>query len=157
MADGLRTIAVLLVPGRRTAVQSLEQLGSLIEQARAKHVGEQVMEPVPPPSVVEWHEEEIATLEILERGCTAVLPEDGVAQGAGQARQDRGAEEEASNRLRLALQHLFHQVVDDVAIVAGESGDEAGWIRSALDRQRGQLECGDPALGPGFERRHIRS
>ena len=60
-------------------------------------------------------------------------------------------------RFGLALQDLLDQVVDDEAVVAGESGDEAGDVVTSLHRQRGQLERGDPAFGPALQRRDVRA
>ena len=68
----------------------------------------------------------------------------------------RSRTEVCSRKLRtvlgLALQDLLDQVVDDVAVVAGEAGDEAGDVVAALHRQRRQLERGDPALGAPLQR-----
>ena len=55
----------------------------------------------------------------------------------------------------LAAQDLLDEVVDDVAVVAGEGRDERGRVGSALQRQRGELERRDPALGPPLERRDV--
>ena len=52
---------------------------------------------------------------------------------------------------RLTLQHLPDQVVDDVAVVAGEAGDEAGNVVSSLHRERRQLERGDPSFGASLQ------
>ena len=52
---------------------------------------------------------------------------------------------------RLALQDLFDQVVDDVAVVTGETLDELPDVVAALHRERRQLERGDPAFGPACE------
>ena len=52
----------------------------------------------------------------------------------------------------LTLQHLLDQVVDDVAVVAGEAGDEAGDVVAPLHRERRQLQRGDPALGAPLQR-----
>ena len=52
----------------------------------------------------------------------------------------------------LTLQDLFHQVVDDVAVVTGEARDEARDVVAALHRERRQLERGDPALGAPLQR-----
>ena len=52
---------------------------------------------------------------------------------------------------RLTLQDLPDQVVDDVAVVAGEAGDEAGDVGSSLHRQRRQLERGDPSFGASLQ------
>ena len=69
--------------------------------------------------------------------------------------QDRRAEQEVLHLLRLALHHLLDEVVDDVAVVPGEAGDEVRGVVAALHRQRGQLERGDPALGASLERRDV--
>ena len=61
--------------------------------------------------------------------------------------EDRRLQQEAAHVLRLTLQHLLDQVVDDVAVVPGEAGDEGGDVVPALHRQRRQLERGDPPLG----------
>ena len=53
---------------------------------------------------------------------------------------------------RLTLQDLFDQVVDDVAVVPGEAGDEAGDVVSALHRERRQLDRRDPPFGPPLQR-----
>jgi hypothetical protein len=45
------------------------------------------------------------------------------------------------------VQDLLDEVVDDVAVVPGEAGDEAGGIVASLDRERRQLERSDPAFG----------
>jgi len=42
----------------------------------------------------------------------------------------------------LALPDLLDEVVDDVPVVAGESGDEARDVVLSLHRQRRQLQCG---------------
>ena len=42
-----------------------------------------------------------------------------------QSAQDRGVQQEGANVVGLTLQHLLGQVVDDVAVVPGESRDEA--------------------------------
>ena len=52
----------------------------------------------------------------------------------------------------LALQDLLDEVVDDVAVVAGEARDEPGDVVAALHRQRRELERGDPAFGAPLER-----
>ena len=55
----------------------------------------------------------------------------------------------------LTVQDLVGQVVDDVPVVAGKSGDEVGDVVTALDRERGQLQGGDPALRPPLQRDDI--
>ena len=77
---------------------------------------------------------------------------DGVAQRAGEPFEDRGLEQEVADVGGLAGEHLLGEVVDDVAVVAGETGDERAGVLAALHRQRGQLQRGDPAFGACLER-----
>ena len=56
---------------------------------------------------------------------------------------------------RLARQHLLDQVVHDVAVVAGERGDERADVGTSLHGQRGQLQRGDPPLGARLQRRDV--
>ena len=61
-------------------------------------------------------------------------------------------EQEGAHLLGLAGEDLLDEIVDDVPVVAGEAGDEAGDVVAALHRQRRQLQCGDPALGARLQR-----
>ena len=60
-------------------------------------------------------------------------------------------EQEVPDRVGLAAEHLLHEVVDDVAVVPGEAGDEAGGVVAPLEREGGQLERGDPPLGAALQ------
>ena len=71
------------------------QLGLLVEQARLEHVGEQVVVAIPPSPVVERDEEQVPSIERLQRRLATVLAGDGIAQRAIHARQDRGLQQEA--------------------------------------------------------------
>ena len=63
----------------------------------------------------------------------------------------RRLEQEAPHLGALAVEHLPDEVVEDEAVVAGELGDEAGDVLSALHRERRELQRGDPSLGASFE------
>ena len=67
----------------------------------------------------------------------------------------RGPEEEVADVLGLAVHDLLDEVVHDVPVVPGEPGDEPGGVVAALQRQRGQLQRGHPALGPALQRGHV--
>ena len=69
-------------------------LGLLVEQARAQHVGEEVVVAVPPAAVVERDQEQVAALQRLQHGLAAVLAGDGIAQRAAQPVQDGGLQQE---------------------------------------------------------------
>ena len=60
-----------------------------------------------------------------------------------------------SDVLGLPVEDLVDEVVDDVPVVAGEPGDERGRVVAAPQRERGELQRGDPALGAGLERGHV--
>ena len=81
---------------------------------------------------------------------------DGIAQRTAQPVQDRGLQQEVLDRVGLPLQHLLDQVVDDVPVVSGEAGDEAGDVVPALHRERRQLERRDPALGAPLQGGDVR-
>ena len=50
-------------------------------------------------------------------------------------------------RIRLLVEHLPDQVVDDPAIASRESGDQLIWIATVAQRQRRQIQPRGPALG----------
>ena len=124
----------------------------LAQQARPQDIREQVVVSVPLATCVEWDHEEIPAIEDLERGLTAILSRDRIAQGTGQPVEDGGPQQEPAHVVGLSLQHLLDEVVDDEAIVAGETRDEARDIVSALHREGGQLERGDPPFRPLLQR-----
>ena len=117
--------------GRRAIDQvqaDLDQFARLlVHQVRTQNVREQMVIPVPPAAVVERDDEQVPAIERLQHGLPAVLAGDGVAQRAAQPVQDGGAQQETPDAPGLALQHLFGQVVDHVAVVPRESGDEGDW------------------------------
>ena len=52
-------------------------------------------------------------------------------------------------------QHLLDEVVEDVPVVAGEPVDEARDVVASLQRDGGELQGGDPALGAVLEGRDL--
>jgi hypothetical protein len=136
-------------------VQLGDPFGPLVEQPSAQHLAEQVVIAIPLAAVVERHEKEVRPVERLEDAAAARRARDGIAEVAGEARQDGGLQQEGAHRVVLLLQHLFDEVVDDVPIVAGEPGDEGCRVVPAPQRQRGELDRGDPPLGAFAERPHV--
>ena len=151
VGDRLGRVAVPLVPVARPPVQLADPLGLLVEQPGPEHVGEEVVVAVPVPAIVERDEEEVRPIEPLEHRLPAAAAGDGVAQRPGEPIEDRGLEQEVADLVGLALEHLLGEVVDDEAVVAGEVLDEPADVVAALHRQRGELQRGDPPLGPGLE------
>ena len=101
-------------------MQLVDQLGFLVDQPGAEHVGEQVVIAVPVAAVVERDEEQVRPIELLERRPPAGSAGDRVAERAGQPVEHRGLQQERSDLFGLAVEHLLDEVVDDEAVVAGE-------------------------------------
>ena len=134
---------------RRCSVR--HELRQLVGQARAQDVGEEVVIAVPAAPVVERDQEQVPPLQRVQHGLAIAALGHGVAQRAAQPVQDRGLQQEAPNLVGLPVQDLLDQVVDDVAVVPREPGDEAGDVVAPLHRQRRQLEGGDPPFGAPLE------
>jgi hypothetical protein len=119
-------------------------------------VGEQVVIAPPAAQLIQRDQEQPRPFGLLEQRLAALAAGDGVAQRAAEPVQHRGLEQERPQLLVLPLEHLFGQVVQDVPVAAGERGHERGGIVLPAQGQRGQLQPGRPALGPGRQRRHRR-
>ena len=149
--DRLRRLAALLVPAARPSMQLGNQLRLLIDQTGPQHVREQVVVAVPPAVVVERDQEEVPPVEGLQGRLPALLPGNGITQRTGEPVQDGGLDQERLDLVGLTLQDLLGQVVDDIAIVSREPGDEACHVLALLHGERRELERGDPALGALLE------
>ena len=143
--------ALLRVPLGRPPMQLRNELGLLVEQARLQHVREQVVVAIPPAPVVEGDQEQVPPIERFECGPATVLPGHGIAQGSAHAGQDRCLQQEAPDIIGLTVPDLLDEVIDDVAVIAGEVRDESLDVVSPLHRQSSQLERGDPAFGPALQ------
>ena len=145
--DRLLSRVMCLVPAAGAQVQQRNQVRRLGEQARAQHVGEQVVVAVPLPLVVQGHEEEVGPLQGPEHVVAVITAGDGVTQRPGEPVEDRCVQQELAHGLALVRQHLLDEVVEDVPVVPGEPGDEAADVTAPLDRECGELKRGDPPLG----------
>ena len=141
----------LVVPVAGAPVQPGDPVGVLAEQVRPEDVGEQVVVAVPAALVVERHHEQVPALQRLQHLAAPGRLGDGVAERAGEPVQDGRAEQEVADVLGLAVEDLLDEVVHDVPVVAGEPRDEAGRVVAVAQRDRGELQGGDPALGPGLQ------
>ncbi len=111
--------------------------------------------PVPVAPVIERHDEQVAAVKCLEPRPAACHFSDCIAQRPAEPAQERGLEQEVADFGGLTLQDLFGQVVDDVAVVPGEAGDEAGDVVATLHRKSSELERGYPSLGAFFQSSHV--
>ena len=143
----------LRIPGGRVAVQSGNPAGLFLLQAGAEQVGEQVVVAPPAAHLIQRHHEQPGPFGLLQQRLAARPAGDRVAQLPRQPLQHRGLQQELAHLLTLALEHLLGQVVQDIAVAAGERGDEAVDVGLPAQRQASQLQPGRPALGPRGQRR----
>lgn len=154
---------VLGEPSAGRGVQPGDTVGPRGRGTGTQRVGEEVVVAVPPALVVERDDEQVLALEDLEHLLTVGSPGDRVAETAGQLIEHDGVEQERADVLRLPVQDLLDEVVEDESMASGERLDEPGDVLRAVgrsgtgpSRQRGQLQPGRPALGARFERGHER-
>jgi hypothetical protein len=119
----------------------------LARQLAAQQVAEQAVVAEPLPAGVERDQEHVRALDLLEQLVRAADLEHPVAQRRAEPGQDRGAHQEPAQLLGLAGEHLLEQVVRQVALLAGEARDELGAVAASLQREAGEVDAGDPALG----------
>ena len=152
---GFELQAVVFIPVARTTVQLSDiTCGAAgLVQALAEQIGEEVVIAVPAPFVVEGDEEQVGAFEILE-GClpgSRRVAQNGITQWAAQLVEDRRAHQERLHALRLSLQDLLEQIVEHETVAAGERSDEGRGVRMSLQRQRGQLQTGNPPFRAGLQ------
>ena len=143
----------LRVPGGRVPVQCRNPRRLLLLQAGTQQVSEQVVVAPPAAHLVQGDHEEPGPFGLLQQRLAARPARDRIAQLPRQPLQHRGLEQEAAHLLALPLEDLLGQVVQDVAVAAGERGDEAVDVAAPAQRQASQLQPGGPALGPRGQRR----
>ncbi len=114
----------------------------------SEEVTEQVVVAVPPPAIVERDDERIRAREGLERIGRVIRAEHRIAQRWRHPVEDRRTEQERLEIARLALQHLFQEVVGDLLLSAGQTGSPHGGIVPVSQRERCQRDRGSPPLRP---------
>src|ERR687898_3266409 len=102
---------------------------------------------VPLALCVEGDEEEVRTLELVQHAHRARSVGEGVAEGGAKALEHGGMEQETPHLFGEACQDLRAQVVDDMAVVAGERLDEIVRVCPAANGERRKVETGRPSLG----------
>ena len=143
-------------PGGRVPVQIGNPAGLFGLQAGAEQVGEQVVVAPPAAHLIQRHQEQPGPFGLFQQRLAAGPAGDRVAQLPRQPLQHRGLQQKRAHLLTLVLEHLLGQVVQDIAVAAGERGDEAVDVGLPAQRQARQLQPGRPALGPRGQRRGDR-
>ncbi len=153
--DRLGRQVVLLAPQACPPAQKRDLAGQLGQRMGEEHLGEEVVIAEPVTLSVERDDEQVGALEGLQHGRAAHAAGDGIAERSAQLLENGGLQQEVPDRFRLSPQHFFDEVIQHKTVAARERLDEAGRIRVALHGKRGQLQAGDPALGPRFQRGDI--
>ena len=104
----------------------LDLLRLFLFEVGAKDVGEEVVVAVPLAPVVERDDQEVGSLKPLQHGLATGGSGDGVAEGPTEPVKNACANEKASDLVGLSGEYFVDQIIDDVAVVTGETGDEAG-------------------------------
>src|SRR5919112_1892277 len=149
--DRIGRKTILFVPLARALMEDRYLIWLLRHQMRTENFGEEVMVTIPLASVIQRHNEEVAPLESLQHHSGVLLVGDGIAQRATQPVENGGLEQEIPDTFGLALQDLFDQIVQYVAVVSSESPDEPGNVLPPSHRERGQLQAGDPTFRADFQ------
>ena len=126
-------------------------VGSALLQVAAQHLGKQVVVAVPAPLVVEGDHKQVRPVERFQHRLAPLLTRHRIAERPAEALQDRGVQEKRLHRSRLPREHLFGEVVQHIAMSAGEGSQKRGDIGSALQRERGQLQSCNPAFRAALE------
>ena len=108
-----------------------------------------MVEPVPLPAVVQWDDQQRLALQRLEQQGRPSALQDVVAQLTGETLQARRVHEEGGDvGIQLGEQFLA-EVVDEVAVVAGEVADGARHQGPTVAvGERGEVHGNRPTLGP---------
>src|SRR5215471_3184250 len=96
--------------------------------ADLEEVGEEPVVSIPAALVVNSEQEKVRSLDALEHALTVGAAGYRVTERPAQAFENRGLEQEAPDLVWLPLQHLFGQVVEDVAMASCEARDEPNWV-----------------------------
>src|SRR5260370_35768189 len=101
---------------------------------------------VPPPLVIQRYQEEIGLFQPLKRRLPLRISRHRLTERTRHPLQDRGLEQKGLDGFGLMNQHLFDQVVNNVAVVTSERPDESWAVRATAQRQCSQLKSGNPTL-----------
>lgn len=116
-------------------------------QARAQEIGEQMVIAEPVPLGIERDQEQVRRLDRAQQGGTVAPSQDGIGERRREAIEDGAFHQEGEDLRRLAIQHVPGQEFGDFALAARKMADEIGARGALFERERGQLQAGDPALG----------
>ena len=112
---------VCVVPVTGTPMKLANAIRRFVDQPRAEHVGEQMVVSVPGSTIVERHDEQVGSLQLLESCLAAAAAGHRVAERPFETREDGRLQQKLADLVALAFEDLLDEVVDDEAVVAGEA------------------------------------
>lgn len=143
MLDRFFHETVAFEPGAGATMQGAGCFRMRSIQPETQQLSEQMMITVPLPHVVQRDDEKIGAFQMLERGLGISdfgwwIAEDGIslrnsrpeirrqnriAQVATKSIQNRSLQQKILHGLGLALEDFFHEIIEDITIIAGKSLD----------------------------------
>ncbi len=113
----------------------------------AQKIGKEMMIAIVVALVVQWNEEKVALFQRGQQRLAVAAPGDCITEQALQPIQNRGLQQKFKEFWRQFLQHIFQQIIDQVAITAAKAGNKGFWIGLSLQGKSSQLQCCHPAFG----------
>ena len=139
VAERLRRAPGVDVPVRGAGVQPAHVGGCAEAQLRAQQLAQQRVVAVPGPVVAERGDQRVLALELREHVLGVRAAGQPVGEVAADEVDDRRAQQEVDEVVRLLGEHLGDQVVGHRGVVAGERGtncDGSAWVRSVSAASR---------------------
>jgi len=139
MVDRFVDQPVLLTPGGGPSVEVRDVCGLDPVQPGTEEIAEQVMVSVPVALLIQRDHEQVGAFQSLQHFLAIRPPGHLVTQRAGESLEDRALEQEHPHWLRLAVEHLVAQVVEDVALGPREGLQEDFGVPAFAHGESGQL------------------
>ena len=135
------------------AMELADSIRPLATQPAAQEVGEESVVAVGGFGGITHHQKEVAAVHVFQQLGGVGPAGDAAAEVGRQLVEDRGFQEEVAHGRFLLLPDLFHQIIEDVAVAAGEGLDETIALgRCELFQGEGEeAHAGDPAFGALLE------
>ncbi|MCY1229092.1 hypothetical protein D9M72_414470 [compost metagenome] len=145
--DGARGLALRQPPVGGAPVQARHLGAGHLPQLRAQKIAKQRVVAKPLPVGVLRHQEQVGALDVRQHLAAVVAAQHVVAQRRTQFLQHAAAQQKVAQRLGLAREHVFGEVVGDGRVRAVEGVDEVLRIAAVAQRQRHQPQRRRPSFG----------
>ena len=142
-------------PLRCPHVQPRQPFGVLPRQQAAQQIGKQRVIAKPDPVGVQRDQEQVGRLDLPDAFGGIARPRNRIRQGCGKPLEDRRAQKEIQKFGRLPTEHLLHKEIRDIACRARKAVQKPRLVVSIAQRQRCQMQPGDPAFGAMVQRQDL--